>query len=263
MEKMTKRSAGHVRRQMVSAVLALGLAFTLAAQKDFNQSEKATIENYKRAKVHYDKGLDYFNKGKLEKAQKEAAASLEIFPSYADGHLLLALLRYQEGKFEPALKEIESAKASFGAISQFYAVSYQDHFARLREQRNEAAARLEELKAAGGDLILIGDAQHALQVKEEELRNWKPDVSLAMPAEYHFVHGNILFKMKRLNEALGLYLAAVQADPRYANAYNNLISIYLMGGDAANALKYLQQAESNGVTVNEKLKNAVLERKPD
>jgi tetratricopeptide (TPR) repeat protein len=261
MKKVTVRLAGHACLFFIFGALLLAPALPLAAQKDFNQSEKATIEKYKRAKVHYNKGIDYLQKGKLAKAQKEADASLEAYPGFADAHLLLALLQYQQGIFELALKEIESAKSGFGAISDFYAVSYQDHFVRLREQRNQAVARLEELKYEGGDLILIHDAEHALWVKDEELRNWKADVALKMPAEYHFVHGNILFKMKRINEAQGYYLEAVLTDPRYANAYTNLIGIYLTRGDAANALKYLQQAEGNGVALNEKLKKAVLDRK--
>jgi hypothetical protein len=41
-----------------------------------------------------------------------------------------------------------------------------------------------------------------------------------------------------------------------------LISIAFARNDVAGALKYLEQAESNGVTVNEKLKKAVLDKKP-
>jgi tetratricopeptide (TPR) repeat protein len=257
---MAMRFAGHACLYFIFGALLLALALPLAAQKDFNQSEKATIEKYKRAKVHYNKGIGYLQKGKLAKAQKEADASLEIYSDFADAHLLLALLQYQQGNFDLALKEIETAKSGFGAISDFYAISYQDHFVRLREQRNQTAARLEELKYEGGDQILIADAQHALMLKDEELRNWKADVALKMPAEYHFAHGNILFKLKRIDEAQGYYLEAVQTDPRYANAYTNLIGIYLTRGDAANALKYLRQAEGNGVSLSEKLKKAVLDR---
>ena len=74
---------------------ALLLASPLAAQKNFNQDERETMEKYKRAKVHFIKGVEYLSKGKLEKVQKEADASLEIFPGYADAHLLLAQLQYQ------------------------------------------------------------------------------------------------------------------------------------------------------------------------
>jgi len=240
--------------------VSLPLAAPLAAQKDFNQSEKATVEKFKRANVHFNKGVAFLKNGNLAKAQKEADASLEVFPGHSDGHLLLALLQYQQGNFEPALKEIETAKTGFSAIKEFYAASYQDHFTRLREQRDRTAERLAELVSSGGSQMLITDAQHSLAMKDEELRNWKPTVAFDMPAEYHFVHGNILFKLKRLDEAQGFYLAALQADPFHANAYTNLIGIYLMRGDKANAQKFLQQAEGNGVTVNEKLKEAVLKR---
>lgn len=260
MNRMKTWASGRFGSHAVAAALALALALPLAAQKDFNQSEKAAVENFKRAKVHFDKGVACLLKGQPAKARQEAETSLEIFPIFADGHLLLAMVQYQQGDYAAALEEIQTAKDGFGAISKFYAVSYQDHFSRLREQRNQAAARLEELQIAGADPILMGDAQHSLMVKEEELRGWKPDASLEMPAEYHFVHGNILFKMKRLSEAQGFYLAAVQADPRHANAFNNLISIHLTCGDAAGALKYLRLAEENGVKVNEKLKQAVLGR---
>ncbi len=80
---------------------ALPLVFPLAAQTHFDRGEKATVGKFKRAKAHFAKGLDFLKNGDPAQAQKEAAASLEIFPGYADGHLLLALLRRQEGNFEP------------------------------------------------------------------------------------------------------------------------------------------------------------------
>jgi len=260
MKKVAIRLAGHASLYFISGALLLALSLPLSAQKDFNQSEKATIEKFKRAKAHCVKGTDYLHKGKLEKAQKEADACLEVYPGFADAHLLRALLQYQQGNFELALKEVETAKSDFGGISEFYAISYQEHFVRLREQRQQTAARLEELRLGGGDRILIHDAEHSLWVKDEELRKWKADAAIQMPAEYHFVHGNILFKMKRISEAQKYYLEAVQTDPRYANAYTNLIGICLARGDAADALKYLQQAEGNSVALSEKLKKAVLDR---
>lgn len=239
----------------------LPLVFPLAAQKHFSRGEKATVEKFRCAKVHFEKGLDFLKNGDPAKAQKEAAACLEIFPGYADGHLLLALLRYQQGNFATALKEIETAKAGFGAIKEFHAASYRDHFARLREQREQTAERLAELVNSGGSQMLISDARHSLALKDEELRNWKPAVARAMPAEYHFVHGDILGKLQRLDEAQGFYQAALLADPHHANAYANLIGICLLRGDKASARKYLRQAEGNGVTVNATLKEAVLKRR--
>jgi tetratricopeptide (TPR) repeat protein len=257
MKKETARCAGHAGRHFFSGVLLLALALPLAAQKNFNQSEKATIEKFKRAQVHFEKGVEFLKKGSLAKAQKEAASSMEIFSDYSGGHLLLAMIRFREGNYPAGLAEIEMAKANFAAIKEFYAISYQDYINRLREQRDFTASRLAE---PGLDPILTREAEIKLAEIDEKLRDWKPTMGLDIPAEYHFVHGNILYKMNRFDEAQGFYLAAVQADPRHTNAYTNLIGIYLTRGDAANALKYLQQAEGAGVTVDEKLKKAVLGR---
>jgi tetratricopeptide (TPR) repeat protein len=248
---------------------ALLLAPRLAAQKNFNQEEKKIVEMNKRARPHLLKGGAYLEKGKLEKARKEIAACLEIFPEYADARLLLAQLNYQEGALEPALKEVESAKSNFTTFSKFFTYTYQDYLDRLREDRDNQVNLIHELErailTASADqkrlmAVEINRAKQALLTIDNRLHDPIPP-TLGIPAEYHFIHGNILFKLKRYSEARGLYEAAVQADPRHANAYNNLINICFARGDMAAALEYLEQAAANGVMVNEKLKQAVLEKK--
>jgi tetratricopeptide (TPR) repeat protein len=268
MKKVTTISIGRCGLRFFSGALLLALALSLVAQKNFNQEERETMEKYKRAKVHYLKGVEYLGKGKLEKVQKEADACLEIFPGYSDAHMLMAQLQYQQGQYETALKEIETAKADFGAIKKFYYVSFQDYIDRLREERDQKDSRIQELTMEMTKTqnpttrqqlqSTIDQAKAILATIDSRLRDWIP-TAIDIPAEYQYIHGNILFKMKRYSEAQGFYLAAVQADPRHASAYNNLISFYFACKDAANALKYLKQAEDNGVTVNEKLKKAVLE----
>jgi tetratricopeptide (TPR) repeat protein len=207
----------------------------------------------------------------MEKARKEAETALEVFPDYAEAHLLLAQLEYQEGGYENALQEVVTAKADFTTFGKLYAFSYQEYLDRLRAQRDEKEEYINSLSAAASmaktsteRMRFEGQVSMAKQdMATIDMRLHDPIPStLEVPAEYHYIHGNILFKLKRYDEALASYLAAVQADPRHANAYNNLISITFARNDAAGALKYLEQAESHGVTVNEKLKKAVLEKQP-
>ncbi len=252
---------------MALIVGALLLMLPLAAQKNSNHEEGKTLENYKRAKVHFLKGAEYLSKGKLEKVQKEIDASLEIFPDYSDARFLSAQLLYQQGQYESALKEIESAKSGFNTIKEFYYNSYQDYINDLREERDQKNNRIQEWEqellatpAAKQNNTTIAELKAVVAVLDNRLRESVPK-AIDAPADYHYVHGNILFKMKRYAEARGFYEAAVQADPRHANAYNNLISILFAQGDKGNALKYVEQAEANGVTVNERLKKAVLEHK--
>jgi tetratricopeptide (TPR) repeat protein len=254
---------------MVAA--ALLLALPLQAQKDFNQSEKETVEKYKRARTHFLKGGEHLKKGRMDKARKEAETALEIFPDYAEAHLLLAQLEYQDGRYENALKEVTTAKTDFTTFGKLYSYSYQEYLDRLRQQRDEKQEVINSMAAAVSQAKSNADRMRV----ESQVSKAKQDMTtidmrlndpipstMELPAEYHYIHGNILFKLKRYDEALALYQAAVQADPRHANAYNNLISIAFARNDVAGALKYLEQAESNGVTVNEKLKKAVLDKKP-
>ncbi len=269
MRNTTVKPAWAVALALVAG--AFLLALPLAAQKNFNQEEKQTIEKYKRANVHFLKGAEYLKKGKFEKARKEADICLEIFPGYADAHLIIAQLQYQQGALDPALKEIETAKSEFTTFSKFYSYSYQEYLNRLRDERDQAESRINEMSNALSTATSstekmrlenqISKAKQNLATLDTRLHDPIPPTP-DIPAEYHYIHGNILFKMKRFNEAQELYLAAINADPRHASAYNNLINIYFARNDMADALKYLQQAEANGVTVNEKLKKAILEKRP-
>ena len=249
---------------------ALLLALPLAAQKDFNQAEKDTIEKYKRARVHFLKGGEYLKKGKLDKARKEAETGLEIFPRYAEARLLLAELAYQRGEYDGALRDIETAKNDFSAFSRLYTYTYQEYLDRLREQRDEKekvlnmmAAALSNVKSNAERLRIesqVSMAKQDLATIDARLNDPIPP-TMDIPAEFHFIHGNILFKLKRYGEAQTFYQATVKTNPRHANACNNLISILFASGDHAGALKCLEQAEANGVAVNEKLKKAILEKK--
>lgn len=255
---------------LVFIAAALLLALPLRAQKDFNQAEKETVEKYKRARPHFLKGGEHLKKGKTDKARKEAEISLEIFPDYAEAHLLMAQLEYQDGRYENALKEVATAKTDFSTFGKLYTFTYQEYLDRLREQRNEKESNVNALAAAASAATSnterqrieaqVNKAKQEMTTIDMRLNNPIPP-TLDLPGEYHYIHGNILFKLKRYDEALALYQAAVQADPRHANAYNNLISIAFARNDVAGALKYLAQAEANGVTVNEKLKKAVLDKK--
>ncbi len=255
------RGARSRRRAARGAILLLlALALPLAAQKGFNQSEKAASEKFKRAQAHYNKGARYLKTGALDKAHREAMDSMEIYPDFADSHMLLAAIDYQRGKYESALEEVQKAKASFDAVSRFYESSYQDYFARLREQRDQLAERLADLVDSGSSTILVNEASNRLKAIDLQLREWRPSSGLELPAEYHFVHGNVLFKLKRPAEAEAMYRAAIAADPRHANAWNNLISLRFAAGDIAGAANCVREAEASGVVINEKLKQAVLDR---
>lgn len=255
----------------VSLMAALLLALMLDAGVGKASDEIARPELFKQANSHYNRGMDYWQDGKADKARQEARACLDLYPSFADAHLLLARLDYVGGKIESALQEIDAACAGFSRFEAFYLQRYQENLNQLRDRRlrqEEYVHGLNETLARSG-MTPSEKARIEAQVQMEtqelnnldlKLREPAPAVQ-DLPAEYRFVRGNILFKLRRLGEARDAYQAAIRTDPRHGHAYNNLINLLYVSGDNGGARQVIALAEKNGVAVNEKLKQAVLEMK--
>jgi Flp pilus assembly protein TadD len=84
---------------------------------------------------------------------------------------------------------------------------------------------------------------------DQKLREPIPE-NPSITAAYHYIHGNILYKSKRFQEASEQYLETIRLDPHHEFAYNNLAGIYYGIGQFQKAFDYLLQAEANGVKVN-------------
>ena len=78
-----------------------------------------------------------------------------------------------------------------------------------------------------------------------------------MPADYFYLHGNIYFKLRDYQQARDQYVEAIERDPKHEKAYNNLINIYFMAKQYEKALELVENAESDGVSINSKLKEAI------
>lgn len=255
-------------RVMVLLMAALSLALMLDAGAGKASEEIVRPERFRQASSHYDRGMGYWRDGKLDKARKEARACLEMYPGFADAHLLLARLDYIDGEVAAALQEIDAACAGFAQFEAFYLQRYQENMNQLRDRRlrqEEYVHSLNEtLSRSGMTQSEKARIEAQIQMETQEMNNLdlrlrEPAPSVRdLPAEYRFVRGNILFKLRRLGEARDAYQAAIRADPRHGNAYNNLINLFYVSGDGNSARQLIALAEKNGVAVNEKLKQAVL-----
>lgn len=94
---------------------------------------------------------------------------------------------------------------------------------------------------------------------DQQLRDPIPE-NPPVPAGYHYIHGNILFKLRRFREAADRYLETIRLDPHHEFAYNNVASLYLGIGQYQTALDFLLQAEANGVKVNADFKKDLEDR---
>jgi len=254
-------------------IFALG---SLSGQKGLYLEERMMVEKFKRSNAKLEEGKKLFLKEKYDRAEKKLLECLEMFPQNAEARFFLAEVYYKKNDFTTALQSIESAKSNFQAISKFYTFTHTEMLDSLRDQRSNLEDSIrnqeESIRALQGQRqtdevqAQIQDAQSRISQTQGEiakidtqLRSPVP-MTMEVPAEYYFIHGNILFKLKTYQGALDQYLETIRRDPKHNSAYNNLANIYFMAREYPKALDCLKQAEANGVTVNQEFKKAIEEK---
>ena len=136
--------------------------------------------------------------------------------------------------------------------------------ARDAQEEQDTRTSLDTLSARGGDEhgcsapLFEVKKQHLefLEAKKGHLYN--PENPFAVPVEYRFLHGNCLYRLGHLPEAMEQFRLAVKADPGYAPAWNNLVALLLESGDRAQARTELARAEATHVVLRPALRTAVL-----
>lgn len=210
------------------------------AQEDFTREERMLFQKYQAANKRFEQGKKEFGKGKIDKAEKEFNECLNIMPEHADAQFMLAQIAYKKGDLELARSRMETAKENYHFIVKMK--MNMDQIRILKTQEARDSGRYDE----AGKEALDHRLTRPVATKEE------------IPADYHYIHGNILFKLREFQEAHDMYVKAITLDPKHKDAYNNLINIYLMSKQYQKGLEYLKMAEDNHVKINEKLKEALL-----
>jgi len=255
-------------------VLALNLpALPLFGQKDFNVDEKKLIDAFKRANPFYLGGAELFASGKLDKAEKKLLECLKTMPGHADASYLLAQVHLKRKELPQALEAITTAEKNYAANARLQNFSHQDYLDRLRQQRQGLETQRsqieQKIQALGGsNNAEKGRLEQEVQLFVQSIReidrrlNSPVAATFEIPADYRYIHGNILFQMGAPLDAAARYREAIRLDPRHGNAYNNLALVAFSQRKYREALDYLLQAEAAGAKVNPEFKNAIESRLP-
>jgi tetratricopeptide (TPR) repeat protein len=242
----------------VGAILTLALAAGLplagqtgTAPSEYQNVDVERVRQYRDATAAYERARRSFDRKDFEGARKELGVCFQRIPAYPDAHFLLAKVLYIEKDYGQALKEVERARAGHQTLAMLLASVQEDRLSemrtRIRESSDLATAFLgwgiNWLEPEGREIDRILIAQRS-----------DPN---ELPAEYSFLHGNVLLRLGRTAEAEAQYEEALSARADYSDAANNLAALYLGEQQNEKARGVVMRAENNGVVVSSELKNAI------
>ncbi len=209
-------------------------------------NEKLYAKDFKRSNGFFLKGKVNFEKGNFEKSEKLLKECLNIFPAHDQANYYLSILLYNQGKYEFAEKCISEAEKYFVLKVKIWENLYMDHMTQLKSERSILRGKMDSSEAEVRRIQDLNGRINDSGYKKETL-----------PAGYPYIHGNIFLKLKKHKEAHGKYLEALKINPNHGKASNNIASLFYMIKNYDKALKYLNNAEKNGIKINPKFKEAI------
>jgi tetratricopeptide (TPR) repeat protein len=258
---------GFMNKMTIGSILIMLAGALLPAGQQIDQKDLADIQKYRAAAADLESGQGLLVKGKLDQAEKKFLKVLETLPEHATAAYLLADCYYKRNRAEEGLAAIQRAEANFGNLNRImfrWQMSQINRFMNEKAQLDEQIRALQiRLASARTDLErqtlqnqitgLQGQQNSGGQrTKEQQISE-----TYAIPADYYYLHGNLLFKKKEYQPAFEQYSKAVETDPKHGNSYNNIANLYYMSRQYEKAQEFLEKAEANGAKINPAFKEAV------
>jgi glyoxylase-like metal-dependent hydrolase (beta-lactamase superfamily II) len=230
---------------------ALLLVWAMAAADGAGRAAEldALFSRFRDCHREFAQGRDLLGQGKLDDAAQKFSACTDKMPEHAYAHYYLANIHYLRQNHAAALAAIERAEAHIDTMMRLDAVAREQ---RIKDMDDAEILLARAYEATRSCMERMRIDTVAMQVEQEEMKARESAgrerlFREELRSEYACMHGNILFKLQRFDDALERYAAAVQANARNSQAANNIIAIFYLARRFAEADRCLQEAETAGI----------------
>lgn len=244
--------------------LGLLLAALLPGQKGASlEQDMELLRKYHSTLAVANKGLELAAMRNWQEAGLELERCLAVMPGHPSACYGKAVIAGQAGDLPAALAWIERAEAGCLELQRVWENQKPNWLSMSREDEK----RLRELAAQdiGGSTSSLACVSVDRAYESKKTGRATADVlqdgasPFAMPAEFHALHGNLLFKSRRLDEAEAQYLKALAIAPGHERCLNNLINLYFVGRRFDLAREWLAQARKRKARIHPQLEKVVEE----
>jgi len=246
-----------------SAVMAVFFLAAMTAPilsgQEMDDKDRLLFEKYRMTRPDVIKGQEQLKKKQLDKAEATLLKALNEMPENAEASFFLAETYYQKGEFEKGLAAIADAEKNVPLIQKMLYRRQTGMIGAGGENRADLENQIMGEQQKTGEPVSAATSLMRRDAAASQTRGQEQKSEIyAIPAEYSYLHGNLLIKEKKYEEALAQYEKAVVAYPKHGKALNNIANIYFMARQYDKALEYIEKAESVGAKVNPDFKKAVL-----
>jgi len=230
----------------------LAAAAFLAASASSASAQIAEQAGRRQALELFRAGQEYLTAEQFERAADAFTAAIEK-------DQLLSIAHYGLGQAEMNLHHYPDAVSAYsGCIEAMRALHdlQQTNRFEVDRQREDEIRELKQVlqsaaKGARAPTLL------SLEQRLRDLENQRTNTGSAFrpPAEVLLALGSAHFRNGDRGQAEASWKAAVDANPKYGEAHNNLAVIYMQAGRFDEAEQELKLAEKNGFNVNPQFKS--------
>jgi len=220
-------------------------------------SAETTVDELRKAEQQCNRGARYLILGNYGRAERWFARSLQTVAAYPEAHVGIGHIAMAERRFADALESYSKAIEGYRKLGHMMidrrARAFRDAQIEIAKFQR-AIADVERLAA----MYRITPGQMYERIREyrqaiEALESVEPpdsDADGEAPGVAHFFLGNAFYRLGRLDDAVREWNTCMELSPRFPYAFNNLAIAYWKLGRTDDALRFLDRAESLGMSVN-------------
>ena len=253
------RSRWHV------CVCIAGLLFVCTASNEARQ----TAEEIRRREAvdHFKTGMQSLLAERFEVAEREFRAAVRLDPLYDAAFYGLGQVYMATKRYEDALQAYLLAREAFKTSTSTDLLDRVAADRRLRDQiqalRDNVTNYERQNSVARSPTAAATVDRYKDQIRQLEDRLSRNDTGAPppVPAGFSLAIGSAYFRLNNLAAAEREYLAAVEVNKSFGEAFNNLAVVYFLTRRYREADEAVQAAERAGFRVNPQLKEDIRKNK--